>query len=366
MCHRPEHIYSLFYSDCTVDTGLAKLVEKRYFPMRAGVCFPRWWLVAITVLLSLLQVNPCLAAVKDSGMASDSGIAGETLKDNDEQGALTLLPYHTLFVIDEFLRLPSDVAVDPEGKIYILDGTDSVVRVYSKHGKPLYTLGNQKTLNLPMGLDVSPDGGVLIADSGNHRIVYFPAVEEEPVFFDIPAPAEGKPSDPTDVVFNHRYERFFVVDNDNHRVLSLDMKGRVLWSSGRMGRNPEEFRYPFMLDRDNDDNLFIGEVINTRVQVLDPQGEHIRFIGDWGIEAGQFFRPKGIAMDTHGRLFVSDSYLGVIQVFTSDGDFLGAIGDEEGSLRKFTTPMGMAVSGKRLFVIEMYSNRLVVLEQGGP
>lgn len=289
----------------------------------------------------------------------DMAIAGED--------PLNLVSYHSVFAISDQLSHPSDVGVDREGKIYILDGTAGIVRVYDPQGKPLFTLGDKKILNQPLGIDVSPAGDVLVADSGNHRIVLFSPGTAAPHFYDLPVLPGGKSPDPTDVAFGHRSEIFFVVDNDNHRVIALDRKGKTLWSQGTMGRNPEEFRFPFMLDVDNEDNIYIVEVINTRVQVLTPDGNHLRFIGDWGIEAGQFFRPKGITIGHQsGELLVSDSYLGVIQIFSHEGTLLGAVGDEEGKLRKFTTPMGLAVAGNRLYVIEMFSNRLVVLEREGP
>ncbi len=362
----------MFFSVSAVNTGpsrwqkVACLSEPLLIKERVH-CLGWWLMVFYFVFGSLFLINNVRAAEKVSALASDSGSVEGGLKKEDEYGALDLVPYRTLFVIDDdLLQLPSDVAVDRKGRIYILDGTDSIVRIYSKSGKPLSTLGDQSTLNLPMGLDVSPDGGVLVADSGNHRVVFFPVAAANPVLFDLPIPVDGNPADPTDVVFGQHYDTFFVVDNDNHRVLALDMEGRVLWSSGRMGRNPGEFRFPFMLDRNKEGNIFIVEVINTRVQVLDKDGEYVRFIGDWGIEAGQFFRPKGVTVESLGKLFVSDSYLGVIQIFTTGGEFVGAVGDETGTLRKFTTPMGITASGKRLHVIEMYSNRLVVLEREGP
>ena len=104
-------------------------------------------------------------------------------------------------------------------------------------------------------------------------------------------------------------------------------------------------------------------MINTRVQVLAPDGAHVRFIGDWGIEPGQFFRPKGIAVNDQNEVYVSDSYLGVIQVFSREGQLLGVVGDAAGTLAKFTTPVGITVAGNRLFIIEMWHNRLLVLEK---
>ena len=63
------------------------------------------------------------------------------------------------------------------------------------------------------------------------------------------------------------------------------------------------------------------------------------------------------------EVYVSDSYLGVIQVFKREGGFIGVIGDGNGKITKFKTPMGMAIAGNRLFVVEMFNNRVLVLEK---
>ena len=63
------------------------------------------------------------------------------------------------------------------------------------------------------------------------------------------------------------------------------------------------------------------------------------------------------------EVYASDSYLGVIQIFNGDGILQGVIGDEKGNVAKFKTPVGMAISGSRLYVVEMFSNRVLILER---
>lgn len=270
--------------------------------------------------------------------------------------------YKQVLAISGPMKLPSDVSVDQSGRIYILDGTADIVRVYSPNGEPLHTLGGIGILNQPLGIDVTPGGDVVVADSGNHRLALFNRSDSTPHFIELPSPVNGKPCDPTDVNFSTG-NSFVVVDNDNHRVLSITASGKINWTTGVMGRNPAEFRFPFLLDIDQKGNIYVVEAINTRVQVLKPNGEYSHFIGDWGIEPGQFFRPKGVAVNDRNEVFVSDSYLGVIQVFHSDGGFIGVIGDGSGKITKFTTPVGMAAYGNRLYVVEMYSNRVLILEK---
>lgn len=277
-----------------------------------------------------------------------------------------IVAYRQIMAINDLLRLPSDVAVDGEGRIYILDGTASLVRVYDRQGNTLFTLGGQALLKEPLGIDVSTGGDVLVADSGNRRLVLFPGDSTPPHFIKIPSLPGDKAPDPTDASFGSLAGTFHVVDNDNHRVVTLDRNGKIVWFQGTMGRSRGEFRFPFMLDLDSGGNIYVVEVINTRVQVLSPDGAHVRFIGDWGIEPGQFFRPKGIAVNDRDEVFVSDSYLGVIQIFSREGRLVGIVGDEHGNLLKFTTPVGLTVADNRLYIIEMWTNRLLVLEELSP
>jgi len=280
-----------------------------------------------------------------------------------KDGTVKIISYKKIIEISAPLRLPSDVGVDSRGLIYALDGTANLVRVYDKNGTPLFTLGSDTMLNQPLGIDVSAAGDVLVADSGNHRLAYFSSGQTAPRYIDLPAPSGGKPADPTDVLFGIDNLTFLAVDNDNHRVLAVDDSGSILWSRGVMGRNPGEFRFPFMMERDGEGNIYVVEVINTRVQVLDPKGNFSHFIGEWGIEPGQLFRPKGVAVSDNDEVFISDSYLGVIQVFDREGRFTGIVGDEHGNLKIFITPVGMTLSGDRLFVVEMFKNRITVLQR---
>lgn len=372
MGHHPEHMYPWISPACVKAQILTRQGQMTYSSdmLKQRRNYFGWWLVVLLIPVVLSTTSSARASEDAFQLASEIEVVEDPLKVippvKPGTDILNLIPYRTVFAISDLLRLPSDVGVDGQGRIYILDGTANTVRVYDDKGKGLFTIGDSKTLKIPLGLDVSPKGDVLVADSGNHRVVLFPAGGAAPRFFDLPAQSDEKPTDPTDVVFARDLKKFFVVDNDNHRVTAFDLNGKILWTTGKMGRNPEQFRFPFLMDIDGEDNIYVVEVVNTRVQVLNPDGSHRKFIGDWGIEEGQFFRPKGIAVDPDGEVLVSDSYLGVIQTFTLGGEFVGAVGDEAGNLRKFTTPMGMTVFGNRLLVIEMYTNRLVVLEREGP
>ncbi len=261
-------------------------------------------------------------------------------------------------------NMPSDVAVGPEGDVYVLDGVHHRVVVYDADGGFRLQFGAQGSspgqLLHPLGITTSPDGKVCVADSGNHRVQVF-TPDGRPLEV-IPLPTSGLQAapDPTDVAVDPARQRLYIADNDNHHVLVYSLANHrfeAVW--GTPGQGQRQFRFPFLIDFSSDGYLFVVEPINTRVQVLNSSGKFVRFVGGWGVRPGQLFRPKGVAV-WGNRVLVTDSYLGSIQAFNLDGCFLGVLTDAAGAPMKFTTPTGIAIDAghRRLYVVELKANQI--------
>ncbi len=71
------------------------------------------------------------------------------------------------------LNLPTAVAVDGQGRIYVTESGNNRVQVFSSRGKSLKVLapGGENALKHPFGLAVSPEGKVWVGDTNNNRIV---------------------------------------------------------------------------------------------------------------------------------------------------------------------------------------------------
>jgi DNA-binding beta-propeller fold protein YncE len=274
------------------------------------------------------------------------------------------------FEITDQLKEPSEVAVSKDGQIYVVDGVNNRIRIYTSRGRPVSSFGREGAgdgeLKYPLGIDIPDSGRVYVADSGNHRVQIFD--RSGGFIAQIKLPALKHPADPTDVAVDETRNRCYVVDNDNHRILVYDLSNLQLIDSwGTPGTGKRAFRYPFLIALDKQKYLYIVDVINTRVQELNPDGLFVNFIGGWGVEKGEFFRPKGVAIDKNGRIYVSDSYMGVIQIFLPTGEFYAAIGEPAtGKVKKFKTPVGLFIDRQdRLYVVEMFANKVGVYRQVG-
>ena len=273
-----------------------------------------------------------------------------------------------LFDITQNFKAPSDVSVAKNGQIYVVDGVNSKIKVFSRDGKHVFAFGSRGAANgqfdSPLGIDIDRSGRVYIADSGNHRVQIFNPDGTFIAKIVIP-PEANKLADPTDIAVDDGRNRCYVVDNDNHHILVYDLATlKQIGTYGSPGDGKRAFRYPFFIALGKEKELCIVDVINTRVQVLNPEGLFVTFIGGWGVEKGEFFRPKGVAVDKNGMVYVSDSYMGVIQVFDPIGEFHAALGGPEASmLKKFKTPVGLFIDEtNRIYVVAMVANKVSVYQ----
>jgi DNA-binding beta-propeller fold protein YncE len=262
------------------------------------------------------------------------------------------------------LTHPTDVAWGPKGALYVADGVNNRIRVLDPLGNILRTIApeglDKGQMDKPLGLDVAPDGRILVADSGHGRVLVFSA--EGALEKAIPLPdAYESPAHPADVAFAPGTGTFYVVDNLNHRVGRRSLSGGAWKFAGRVGTGKEQYRYPFLLSLDARGRPYVVDVINARVKVLREDLTTAGLIGSFGVLPGELYRPKGVTVDRSGRVYVSDSYLGVIEIYSRDGRPLGLLGRGTEVLR-LDMPLGLAINKKNeLAVVEFGKSRIRLL-----
>lgn len=262
------------------------------------------------------------------------------------------------------LSLPSDVAVAPDGRIYVVDGNNDRVAVYNAEGKYLATIGHKGTaageLSAPIGIDVDNKGDVYVADSGNDRIQVFTRAGK--FIRQIPIREKHQRIKPIDVAVDNARGVLYVTGNSNHKVMLYSRAGKFLGAWGHRGNNPGEFRYPATITVANDGLIYVVDVLNSRVQIFEHNGHLLTVAGSWGVLPGQLFRPKGVAVDRKDNIYVSDSYMDLIEVFNSSRQFSHVLG-KNNHPQRFTAPAGITLDGhRRIYVTEMLGNKVSVYE----
>jgi YYY domain-containing protein len=151
-----------------------------------------------------------------------------------------------------------------------------------------------------------------------------------------------------------------VADFGNHRIQELDGELAFVRTWGKLGELPGEFKEPCGVAVDAENNVYVADTWNHRVQVFFADGKYAR---EW---AAGFYGPRGIAIDASGTVFVSDTGNNRIVRFSSMGikeTEWGSKGDAPG---QFLEPHGITVDADgNVYVCDNGNSRLQIFDRDG-
>jgi len=246
--------------------------------------------------------------------------------------------------------------------MYVLDTGNNRILVQDQSGAVLRIIGSADlgtSLQRPMAL--ATDGQrlyfantpasqilVLAPDGTVVRSVNLP-----------PAAADGPPARPVGLTVRPD-GGIIVTDTDNNRVLFYGEDGRLQTTvGGTRGAGSNGFNAPGGIATDTAGSVYVVDILNGRVVKLSEDGSFVRQFGHLGDTGSALSRPKDVAVDATGNVYVSDGLLAVIQVFSADGDYLGFIGrvdpGDANSRSLFVAPAGLTVVGDTLYVVDRFA-----------
>jgi len=185
--------------------------------------------------------------------------------------------------------------------VYVADTYRTGVEIFSLAGQ--FKAKSSAGLFNPHDVAVAPDGKVWISDSGNNRVILSDADLSNPRPIGHAGAGPGEFNSPGSLVVGAS-GRVYVADIDNKRVQVLDSAGspKAQWKFAGWGPNGDGY-----LDLDSDETLFASDTNGNAIVQLDRNGrEAHRWTAD---DAGEkFSNPRGIALDRRSRvLYVVNS-----------------------------------------------------------
>jgi DNA-binding beta-propeller fold protein YncE len=165
---------------------------------------------------------------------------------------------------------------------------------------------------------------------------------------------------PTHLTTDSR-ERLIVSDPDESSVHVFDGKTsfRIAGGEGR------RFQRPHGIAVDAQDSIYIADPKRGLVLVYNAEGIFQRYIGKLRDGESMFQEPTAIAIDTGtGRLFVLDAPINELMVLDLEGRLLKRIGGRRNSVTSLEHPNEVAVDKDHIVIMDSYSSRIQVLDQG--
>jgi uncharacterized protein (TIGR03663 family) len=258
---------------------------------------------------------------------------------------------------------PKNVAVGPDGRIYVVEGKPARVSVFNADGSFVSSFGGpgqgDGQFQEPWGIAVAPDGNIYVADTWNHRIQYFDPSGKFLGKWGRLGDAKGSATTDPGVFWGPREiaispaGEVFVTDTGNKRVQVFGLDGTFKRMFGGAGSGPGQFNEQVGISLDNQGNVWVADTWNKRIQKLSPNGDPLGSIpvpDGWDSQA--VTNKPYLAAAADGRVVASFPDQGRVVVFGPDGQQ-----PKELSLPGGTTPVGVAVAPDgRLLVADARGN----------
>src|SRR5882724_1310210 len=255
---------------------------------------------------------------------------------------------------------PTGIAVDGSGNVLVADTGNGRIEKFSPTGAFLSIIGTkgsgQGQLGQPNGIAIDRVGNIYVADAGNHRVL---TLKPEGTFI-----AEWKGPElgfygPRRIAIGPD-DSIYVADQGHSRIVKFNPDGTVVTGWGSKGNGDGQFNDPTSLAVDPVTNkIYVADPINKRIQVFDSNG---KFLNKWSVpEWGNPVGFEDLTVDSQGgRLYASSAHMDAVLIFDFNGTRIGALTPKPPD--RLEGPSGLALSGRKLYVLNMYGNRVSVID----
>lgn len=300
---------------------------------------------AVTALPSLVAALSLLAACggpipgpvgvePDSGAAADAPSREAELTDPDESvpapgtGVITLSGGSESGESDGDRSLarfnnPTNVALGPDGNLYVADYENGVIRVVRPSGRTL-TFIRQEGFAYPFGMAFAPDGTLYVqtdGDDAGRRDYESGTIWRVDRDTGVATPLVRSVGRPRGLVVLPD-GRLVMADNEHHVVRILDVGTRQItdlaggrdaagYADGAGAAARFDHPYDVVLTRDN--VLIVADQMNNRLRAVTLDGTVTTYAGsgaqssaDGASAEASFNHPQGLALDANGNVFVTD------------------------------------------------------------
>jgi uncharacterized protein (TIGR03437 family) len=318
--------------------------------------------------------------------------------------------------VNGLLHLPSGVAVDKNGNVYIADTadntirqvtTDGIIHTYAGDSYPGFYGDSGNPINAefygPQDVAVDGSGNVYVADTQNVRIrqitpstglitTYAGGGTTATVGTQKGVETNGDKGTATSAIVQAPFAlaidssgNLYFAQNSASTIRKVDTKGIIttVAGTGTSGFGGDgstatsaQMNFPTGIAVDGSGNLYVADSLNLRVRKI--AGGNISTVAGNGVVSyggdngsalkAQLNTPQGAAVDNAGNIYVADTLNHAVRKIDAKGNITAVIGNGtagSGS-NQLSGPQGVAVdSSGNVYVADTQNARIVKVTPGG-
>jgi len=251
------------------------------------------------------------------------------------------------------LDMPTVVATDAAGNVYVGDRVAEAVVIFSSDGE---RIGRISLQSAPTALEIADNGFLYVGMENGINIYNGEDLVDTISGVSLPAAIEVSSGGVVYVLDAGEYNLKIIDGSGNIAVVGdYQMFGGDLRDLALDEANGELYE----LDRGHllDDGSGVW-----RVQVFDLQGNLLRSFSHWGYATdGKLLSASSIEVDEQRRIYIADNSQNIIGVYDHTGAYIGTMYDNQDVYRN---PVGMAYRNNRLYFVSSLGRSATVLGVG--
>ena len=269
----------------------------------------------------------------------------------------------TPFKIISGLKHPWGVAVNQRSEIVVTEKGGDYVSIFSLRGEKLRLFGSygvgKGQFQCIQGVAVDSDGNILTVDGSNNCIQKFTSAGKFIKKVGTKGTKAMEFSDPMGIAVHTLNKKVYIAELCNHRIQILNPDLTFSSSFGSRGRDDGQFQRPWDVAFDSTGKVYVVDNSNNRIQVFTEDGQFLRKFGNWGSGNGELTSPISICIDSEDVVYVGEDANHRVSVFTCEGKFLISFGTEGTGPGQFACFRGIAVDMNGVvYVCDTYNHRL--------
>ncbi len=257
---------------------------------------------------------------------------------------------------------PYGLTFHADSKLYMADTSKKGVLIFDlKSGKTKFinSLGKFGYLLEPVYVILDNKGNVYVSDTELKKVVVFDKNYKFSHFIGDEATLEA----PVGLAFNSDESQLFVVDTRGHRVVVYNKDGTYLKTIGKRGDEKGEFHYPMTVQMNKNDTVYVVDAFHFAVQAFDIDGNFLFSFGPKKVGMGAMARPRDIGIDSDGNIYITDAMRNNIQIYSSKGELLLRFGEVGNAPGQFQLPAGISIDKNDfIYIADSVNKRIQVFK----